>query len=64
VVTAALMRWQGVVLMVGVWLIILGVSYFFRSRLGGLTGDTYGAVNELAEVWVLILLPLVAGIGN
>ena len=63
VMVAVLMSWQGVVLMTGVWLIILGVAYFFRSRLGGLTGDVYGAVIELAEVLVLILLPIAAGIG-
>ena len=57
---AALMRWQGVVLMGGVWLIIWGVSYFLRSRLGGLTGDTYGAINEVAEVGVLIFVLLLA----
>ncbi len=64
VTVAVLMSWQGVVLMAGVWLIILGVARFFRSRLGGLTGDIYGAIIELAEVLVLILLPLAAGIGN
>jgi cobalamin 5''-phosphate synthase/cobalamin synthase len=64
VAVTVLMSWQGVVLMGGVWVIILGVSYLLRSRLGGLTGDTYGAANELAEVLVLILLPLTVGIGN
>jgi len=64
VTVAILMTWQGILLMAGVWLIIFGVARFFRSRLGGLTGDIYGAVNELAEVLVLILLPLAAGIGG
>ncbi len=62
-VAIALMSWQGAVLIAGVWLIILGVACLLCSRLGGLTGDTYGTINELAEVLVLILLPLVAGIG-
>jgi adenosylcobinamide-GDP ribazoletransferase len=57
-----LMGWQGVMLMAGVWLIIFGVAFFLRSRLGGLTGDTYGAISEIAEVLVLILLPLAADI--
>ncbi len=64
VTVTVLMSWQGIVLMAEVWLIIFGVAHLFRSRLGGLTGDTYGAINELAEVLVLISLPLMAGIGN
>lgn len=64
VAVAVLTRWQGMVLIGGVWLIILGIGCLLRSRLGGLTGDTYGAVNELTEVLVLILLPLVANIGD
>lgn len=60
VTATVLIKWQGMVLMAGVWIIILVVGYFLRSRLGGLTGDTYGAINELAEVSVLILLPLMS----
>ena len=56
--------WQGMVLMAGVWLIIFGAASFLRSRLDGLTGDTYGAINELAEILVLILLPLAVSIGS
>ncbi|MEC0173177.1 adenosylcobinamide-GDP ribazoletransferase, partial [Paenibacillus graminis] len=29
-----------------------------RSRLGGLTGDVYGALNELLEALLLLLLVL------
>ncbi len=57
-----LLGWQGLVLMAGLWLIIWVIASYLRSRLDGLTGDTYGAVNEMAEVIVLILLPLVAKI--
>ena len=64
VAVIVLISWQGVGLMAGVWLIIFGIAWLLRSRLGGLTGDTYGAINELAEVLVLILLPLAAGIGG
>ena len=36
-------------------LVSAAASTFFIRRFGGMTGDTYGAVNELAEVigWVL-----------
>ena len=64
VAVTVLISWQGIVLMAGLWLLIWGIASYLRSRLGGLTGDTYGAVNELAEILVLILLPLAAGIGG
>ena len=53
---------MGIGLMAALWLIILGVANYLKRRLGGLTGDTYGAINELAEVLVLILIPLLARI--
>lgn len=45
-------------IMVVIWFFIITVSAYFRSKFAGLTGDTYGAINELAETGVL----LVAGI--
>ena len=51
--------WHGVVLMAGVWIFVLGITAYLRRILGGLTGDSYGAVNEVAEVLVLVLLPLI-----
>jgi len=58
IATVALLKWWGLVLMAALWLIVFGIASYFRSRLGGLTGDTYGAINELAEVLVLLLLVL------
>jgi adenosylcobinamide-GDP ribazoletransferase len=57
-VAVALLKWWGLVLMATLWLIAFGIASYFRSRLRGLTGDTYGAINELAEVLVLLLLVL------
>jgi len=59
IITVALLKWWGLALMAAVWLIAFGVASYFRSRLGGLTGDNYGAINELAEVLVLLLLILI-----
>jgi adenosylcobinamide-GDP ribazoletransferase len=36
---------------------------YLARRLGGLTGDTYGAIGEVAEVAVLAAMPLVAQTG-
>lgn len=59
IVAVALLKWWGLVLMAVLWLIVFGIASYFRTRLGGLTGDNYGAINELAEVLVLLLVILI-----
>jgi adenosylcobinamide-GDP ribazoletransferase len=59
IAAVALLKWWGLALMAALWLIAFGISSYFRSRLGGLTGDNYGAINELTEVLVLILIILI-----
>ena len=54
-----ILKLWGLVLIAALWLIIFGIASYFRSRLGGLTGDNYGAINELAEVLVLLLIILI-----
>jgi len=58
VAAVVLLKWWGVAIMAIVWLVAFGVSSFFRSRLGGLTGDNYGFINEISEVLVLLLVIL------
>ncbi|UCC16822.1 MAG: adenosylcobinamide-GDP ribazoletransferase [Dehalococcoidales bacterium] len=41
--------------MVVIWILIVAVSAYFRRKFVGLTGDTYGAINELAETGVLLI---------
>lgn len=53
----------GLVIMLGVWIIVTAIAFYFKGRFGGLTGDTYGAINEIAEVLVLILVCLLTHIG-
>ncbi|NQT48446.1 MAG: adenosylcobinamide-GDP ribazoletransferase [Chloroflexi bacterium] len=53
---------SGLALAGSISLIVLGVGSFLRSRLNGLSGDTYGAINELSEVLALVLLPVLAGV--
>ena len=60
IAAVVLLQLWGLVLMAALWLIVFGIASYFRSRLGGLTGDNYGAINELAEVLVLLLLILIA----
>jgi adenosylcobinamide-GDP ribazoletransferase len=51
-----LMRLQGIVAFVGIGLFSLGCRFFFKRRLGGITGDILGATNELSEVLCLVIL--------
>jgi adenosylcobinamide-GDP ribazoletransferase len=60
-ISVALMKLWGFALMAAIWLSVLVLASFLKGRLGGLTGDTYGALNEVVEVFVLILVPLVGG---
>lgn len=54
-----LLQWKGLILIVLLWLIMSGITLIFKTRFGGLTGDTYGAINEIAEVLVLILIIII-----
>jgi cobalamin synthase len=53
------MRLEGLAVMAGAWLVAAAVAWYLNTRLGGLTGDTYGAINEVVQVAVLALIPLI-----
>jgi adenosylcobinamide-GDP ribazoletransferase len=59
-VVVVLAQWAGLVVMAGVWVVVVGIAAYLKRRFSGLTGDTYGALNEVAEVCVLILVCLLA----
>jgi adenosylcobinamide-GDP ribazoletransferase len=54
--------WWGIAVMAIICLITLLIGVFFKSRLGGLTGDTYGAIKEVNEAVVLIVMPVLLSI--
>ncbi len=54
--------WRGIIIMSVVCLITLAAGFFFKSRLGGLTGDTYGAIKEFNEAGVLLITPVILSI--
>jgi adenosylcobinamide-GDP ribazoletransferase len=58
VFVAAILRGIGIVMMVGVALFTIASRKFFHRRLGGVTGDTFGAVGELSETSVFVFLAL------
>ena len=58
--TAAVAGWlllgvAGLILLGGATAVALALGWWFKRMLGGLTGDTYGATNEVTEVAVLLL---------
>ncbi|MFH1338105.1 MAG: adenosylcobinamide-GDP ribazoletransferase [Nanoarchaeota archaeon] len=58
-----LWHFTGLVVMLGVWIMAVVMAVIFKRKFAGLTGDNYGAINEVAEVIVLILVVLLARIG-
>lgn len=50
----------GLVIMMVIWVVVVVMADYLQRKLSGLTGDTYGAINEVAEVSVLILIGLLA----
>ena len=42
-------------IMAVIWILVTAESGYFRRKFAGLTGDTYGAINELAETGTLLI---------
>ena len=53
--------WIGLVLVAFIWLLTVGISVWAKPRISGLTGDVYGAINELTEAGGLLCVVLIAG---
>jgi adenosylcobinamide-GDP ribazoletransferase len=60
VMAVILAQLAGFVIMLTIWVIALAVATYLKGKFGGLTGDTYGAINEVSEVCVLIMVCLLA----
>lgn len=55
---AAIWRGNGIAMMAWVAIFTTASKSYFHRRLGGVTGDTLGAVEELSETSVMVLLAL------
>ncbi|CAI82814.1 MULTISPECIES: adenosylcobinamide-GDP ribazoletransferase [Dehalococcoides] len=53
--------WAGFLAMFGSWLLVMYLASFFKRRLGGLNGDTYGSINEFTEVAALVFIVALSG---
>ncbi|MCY4110030.1 MAG: adenosylcobinamide-GDP ribazoletransferase [Chloroflexi bacterium] len=57
-----LLGFAGLILLGATIVVSLGMGWWFTRLLGGMTGDTYGAVNEVAELTVLLLGIVIFGV--
>lgn len=65
-ITLALALWASVpyfylagpAAMFGIWVMTVALASYLKSKLSGLTGDTYGAINEVTEVGLLLLVSM------
>lgn len=55
-ITAAVLHWAVLPSLAVALVLTLAAGLFFRRRLGGITGDCLGAVNQLVELGVLLTL--------
>ncbi len=58
ILAMALFRVAGLVILIGIWGIVTLLAYYFKRQINGLTGDTYGAINEVTTVSVFLLVSM------
>ena len=63
VVLIPLFHLAGFMVIFGVWVITVTSATYLKGKFSGLSGDTYGAINEVVEMSVLILIIILAGLG-
>jgi adenosylcobinamide-GDP ribazoletransferase len=56
-----LLGWLGLIVLAGAWLAATLVAGLAMARLGGLTGDVYGATGEVVEAALLVIMTGLAG---
>lgn len=59
-IVVILAQLAGLAIMFLAWIITVAMAAYFKRKFSGLTGDTYGAINEVSEVGVLICITLLA----
>lgn len=60
IVAVVLFRIAGLIIIAFGWLIMTLVALYLKRQLKGLTGDTYGAINEITVVNVFLVVAMLA----
>jgi adenosylcobinamide-GDP ribazoletransferase len=60
VLSVILFKVAGPIIIAGTCLTVTMACLYFNSRIHGLTGDIYGAVNEIALVTILLVINILA----
>ncbi|MBN1160614.1 MAG: adenosylcobinamide-GDP ribazoletransferase [Dehalococcoidales bacterium] len=58
-----LLNVTGFIVFSGVLVITTGLAFYFKYKFAGLTGDTYGTINEIGEVIALIVVVIICKVG-
>ncbi|OGN97416.1 MAG: cobalamin 5'-phosphate synthase [Chloroflexi bacterium RBG_13_51_18] len=58
-----LLNVTGFLLIGGILIITTALAFYFKHKFAGLTGDTYGAINEIAQATALIGVVIIAKVG-
>lgn len=56
-------RLAGLAILLCLWVLVLILTGYFKHKFAGLTGDNYGAINEIAEAAVLVLFAVLVKFG-
>jgi adenosylcobinamide-GDP ribazoletransferase len=54
-----LFSYMGLLMIPGIWITTTLMAIYFKYKFSGLTGDNYGAINEMAEVVALLLAVII-----
>jgi len=56
IISSVLMAYKGMLILTAIAMWTFIASKYFNHKLGGVTGDILGAINELNEVLILLLI--------
>lgn len=60
ILAVVLFRVAGLAVMAFAWVVVTLVAAYLKRQLGGLTGDTYGAINEITTAGVFLMITLLS----
>lgn len=56
IVSVGLLQWQSIPALIALLAAMFGCEWYFKSRIGGITGDALGAANQIVELSVYLAL--------